>query len=569
MPTNKKSGQPPSDDDDDFFKPTSNSTLAKIFGISKGSTTSTRNSPEIVSSATKTTASKISDRYGSSSFRYVPPQEISESHSDGEKSSKKSSAEWSLLQASVVTAYKLINNDNTALGKLGLALLCSGSEYRILIYRTKTDALATLNLAVSSKLFLKNEYLQFRSDDESFWSVLFENLAERDRLLKTIQNVCTIQKEQPHRVPPIPASRTIPIIEEPDSDVEKCKASLISRMARVGQPILPQDKPHSTTEVSDSSDTDARFETVPRSSIPLHRRAASGGSGKVQSVPMGLQMIPSAANALTTAIAGQNMLHTATDVNFNLFMTESRMQGTEVRMNLSKLESKLDRVLDKIDFINLNSGRGSDEKSPIDKDGDMLALEEKILELKKENHALKGKLRTMEAEIDSRMNDTILRQQLIESEKRCKEFELTVATLHEDLVACRNRNDLNLRETERLKGEIDANNKLIAEKAKEITILTNQIGEAQNRVTLSDEKNLLLMTKIELLENTAQSMEQELKCFQSKAITSEKVDDLVKAIMNSCYQRMSDQIDDARTLKIIGQTIKQETRAALAQRQAK
>ncbi|XP_065082903.1 uncharacterized protein LOC135705223 [Ochlerotatus camptorhynchus] len=568
MPTNNRGGQPPSDDDDDFFKPTPNSTLAKIFGIAKGKTASTRNSPEIVSSATKPTASKVSDRYGASSFRYVPPQEVVETHSDGETSANKSSAEWSLVQACVVTAYKLVNNTNTTQGKLGLALLNSGSEFRILIYRTKTDAVATLNLASSSKLFLKNEYLQFRSDDESFWSVLFENPAERDRLLRTIKDVCTIEKEQQHRVPPVPASRTIPIVEEPDSDIEQSKASLISRMARVGQSILPQDKPLSTTEVSDSSDTDARFETIPRSNIPPHRRAASGGSGKIQPVSMGMQMVPSAANALTTAIAGQNMLHTATDVNFNLFMTENRMQGTEVRMNLSKLESKLDRVLDKIDCINLNSGGGSAEKSAIDKDEDILALEEKIFELKKENHALKGKLRTMEAETSFRKNDAVLRQQLTESEKCCKEFEEKVAALQEDLVANRYRSDLDLKEIERIKGEFDTKNQLIAEKAKEISLLTNQIGEAQKRETLSNEKNSLLMKQIEELQNTAKNME-ELKSLQPKATSSESLDDLVKAIMNSCFQRMSEQIDDARTLKIIGNAIKQETKAALARRQTK
>ncbi|XP_019538559.3 uncharacterized protein LOC109409565 [Aedes albopictus] len=576
MPTTNKAGQA-SDDDDDFFKPTSNSTLAKIFGISKSDASAavSKKSPDRESSKVMPSSSKVSDRYGTSSFRYVPPsqQGAVDSTTDGggaEHSENQASSEWNLAQASVVTAYKLVDNENTAQGKLGLALLRSGLEFRILIYRTKTDALATLNLAATTKLFLKNGYLQFRSDDDAFWSVLFENSAERDRLLATIQGVCILEQEQrppEHRVPPIPASRTIPIVEEPDSDAEKGKASLISRMARVGQPILPQSKPMSTTEVSDSSDTDARFETIPRPNIPPHRRpGGNGGIAKLQSPTMGMQMIPSAANALTTAIAGQNLLHTATDVNFNLFMTESRMQGTEVRMNLSKLESKLDRVLDKIDLVNLNSG--GEGKTSIDKDEDILALEEKILELKKENHALKGKLRSLEAEVHSRNEDVHLKQQLADSEKRNAEFQETITSLQKDIEASRDKSENDLRELDKIRKELETTKQLLHDNSKEFESLSNQLNESHDKQATLSEENSQLVKQREECQTTTKSMEQELKTWKEKAARSElEMEELIKAIMNNCFQRMCDQISDARTLKIIGQTIKHETKAALARRQ--
>ncbi|XP_021707321.1 FK506-binding protein 15-like [Aedes aegypti] len=571
MPTTNKAG-PVSDDDDDFFKPTSNSTLAKIFGVPKGgAAVNKKSSPEKDSRSIQSTpSSKVSDRYGASSFRYVPPSEAVDSTTDGEQPGSKPSSDWNLVQASVVTAYKLVGNENTPQGKLGLALLRSQAEFRILIYRTKTDALATLNLDAATKLFLKNEYLQFRSDDDDFWSVLFENPVDRDRLLAAIEGVCLLELErQPHkqRVPPIPASRTIPNVEEPDSDAEKGKANLISRMARVGQPILPQAKPVSTTEVSDSSDTDARFETIARPSIPPHRRPGNGGVGKIQPVTMGMQIIPSAANALTTAIAGQNLLHTATDVNFNLFMTESRMQGTEVRMNLSKLESKLDRVLDKIDLMNLNST--GEAKSNTDKDDDILALEEKILELKKDNHALKGKVRSLEAEVSTRNEDVHLKQQLAESEKRYSDLQLTVAAIQKDLTSSRDKSEVDLREMERIRLEQDATKQSLHEKAKEIELLTEQLKDAHNSQSSLREENSKLVKQNEDLQSTLNNMEQQLKSLNEKVTGSEPVDELIKTIMNNCFQRMCDQIDDARTLKIVGQTIKHETKAALARRQKK
>ncbi|XP_062564104.1 FK506-binding protein 15 [Armigeres subalbatus] len=549
----------PASDDDDFFKPASNSTLAKIFGVSKNSTAASRKSPETANQ------SKVSDRYGASSFRYIPPQQAIDSTTDGDHPEHKRPPEWNLLQASVVTAYKLINETNTPQGKLGLALLRSEFAFRILIYRTKTDALTTLNLQVGTKLFLKNEYLQFRSDDDGFWSVLFEAADERDRLLNTIQDVCILELEQPQqRVPPIPASRTVPIVEEPDSDAEKGKASLISRMARVGKPILPQDNPVSTTEVSDSSDTDAHFETIARPNIPHRRTGGASTTGKIHQAPIGLQMIPSAANALTTAIAGQNLLHTATDVNFNLFMTESRMQGTEVRMNLSKLESKLDRVLDKIDLLNLNSA--DDGKSSTDKDQDMLLLEEKILELKKENLALKAKVRAMETKVSTK-NEDVLKQKLSESEIRYTELQLMVEALQKDLVASRDTNKSDFREFERIKKEQEANIEMVQNKSKEIELLTEQLKDVHKKILTLQENNSMLMKQNEELQATNKTMAQELSTIQTKSSETElHFDELVKTIMNNCFQRMCDQISDARTLKIVGQTIKQETKAALARR---
>uniref|UniRef100_A0A1Q3FYC1 Uncharacterized protein n=1 Tax=Culex tarsalis TaxID=7177 RepID=A0A1Q3FYC1_CULTA len=557
-----------SDDDDDFFKPSANSTLAKIFGITKISSPPKKTPTAGIQANAPTSVgggSKISDRYGASSFRYVPPTPEPDV-SPSSTTTTEPATEWNLVQASVVTAYKLIGNENTAQGKLGIALLSSGTAFRILLYRSKTDALATLNISAGTKLFLKQEYLQFQSDDECFWSVLFENVAERDRLLGTFEHVCGVEQEKllpPAR--PVPASRTVPIVEEPESDVDRSKANLISRMARVGQPILPQDKPAaaaaaSTTEVSDSSDTDAaaaaavRIETIPR-----HRRTGSG-SGKMHPVTIGMQMVPSAALS-----AGQSMLQTAADVNFNMFMAENRMQSTEVRMNLSKLESKLDRVLDKIDLLNVGGGGGSTEgKSLLDKDEDILALEEKVLELKKENHALKGKIRTLEVEGKSIREHSLAKESLLEAEEMCHELSEKVALLEMELKTSQDKADEDRIQIDRKVQEMALKDETIESKTKEMRFLEEQLQIAKSKEKETSEANTALEIQIQNLQQSLKVIEKRLEDQKNVETTSKTLlDGLVKDIMNSCYQRLSERIDDGRVLKIIGQTIKQETKAAL------
>ncbi|XP_055609381.1 uncharacterized protein LOC129756503 [Uranotaenia lowii] len=563
-----------SDDDDDFFKPTPNSTLAKIFGIAKPSTNTIKRKeepnprPDVAKErGTVSSASKISDRYGSSSFRYVPPSATQQNESDKIRETKTSqektnNPEWIVALASVVTAYKLIDNNNKGLGKLGLALLKLDTALKIILYRTKTDALATLNVTPTTEIYVKSEYLQFRTDDESFWSVLFDKSVEKEQILTILGKVCLIHletTEPPEPKPPVPAARSFPIVEEPESEVETSnKHRLISRMARMGQSILPQsDKTSSVNEVSDSSDTDvARIETIPRH----HRRSGSGG--KIHPVAIGMQMVPSsqAAAAFSSAIAGQSMMQTATDVNFNLFMTESRMQGTEVRMNLSKLETKLDRMLDKIELININNG--SDARSNIDKDEDILQLEEKNLELKKENHVLKNKVKNLESKTSSAEEFTSLKDNLAASERQCNFYSKEIEQLQQDLHLSNVENDKNLKQIENLSNEITAKNSIISEKTEELKVLNEKL---QIMITEQDsmrQNNALLVKQVENLEKSIASLEDQIQK-QSPQKGKQDFDMMIKEIMNNCFQKLCDKLEDKNTLRVIGQTLKQETKAVL------
>uniref|UniRef100_A0A182MUB4 WH1 domain-containing protein n=1 Tax=Anopheles culicifacies TaxID=139723 RepID=A0A182MUB4_9DIPT len=546
------------DSDDDETAPTATGQyLAKIFGIApkaavgNGKRANAPVAPKPV---------KISERYGPSSFRYIPAEpDDEEATEDANKP-----PEWSIVRASVVTAYKLVNGDNMFLGKLGLALLNSTIGHRLLLYRTKTDVLGTVTLERSTKILLKQDYLQFTADDSNeFWSVLFESETDRQALLNVIESCCQVDRE--------------PVIEEPLSEVEKDveppknkRSELAARMARMGGQAMPSMLEKSkappiptTAPGSDSSDTsDSKIETI--STRPI-RRPNVMSAVNMQMVPMA-GMIPT--NASGMPVSGQPTGATMADMNFNLVMSESRMQNTEMRMNLTKLESKLDRVLDKIDLLNLH-GSGDRTTGTVDKDAEVLELEEKLLELKRANHALKSKVRTLEtAERDGKREaDAMLEeklQTLEESERRLKESALS---LERRLEASR----LEVAQQKQMLGELEK--KLTEEKhsteskTKEMRTMQEQLEEAQRerdrlkaQVEQDNCQSEKLHTQIEQLQKECNKLREANERRAPPAASSAS---LVKDIMNGCYQQLCDQIVDPQVLKIIAQTIKRETKAAL------
>ena len=65
-------------------------------------------------------------------------------------------------------------------GKLGLALLSSQiqnqNQYRILLYVTKTQPVATIKIGHDFKLAIqKNNYASFYDENKQLWSVLFDS----------------------------------------------------------------------------------------------------------------------------------------------------------------------------------------------------------------------------------------------------------------------------------------------------------------------------------------------------------------------------------------------------------
>lgn len=88
---------------------------------------------------------------------------------------------WSLnfspvIVDTTVAGYKVINNENTVVGKLGFAILVSDKkDLKMILYKSKTDLLSTLIVRETNKIFQKGKFIQYLDKDQNFWSVLFES----------------------------------------------------------------------------------------------------------------------------------------------------------------------------------------------------------------------------------------------------------------------------------------------------------------------------------------------------------------------------------------------------------
>ncbi|XP_035779268.1 inner centromere protein-like [Anopheles albimanus] len=586
-------GDRDSADEDDFFKPSiagsgGKSSLAKIFGLTSSKAASVPDRAKAVTVEAPKSI-KVSDRYGPSNFRYIPSTEPGAEEQEQpatEETSKKPPLEWVIVRASIVSAYKLVDNDNKFLGKVGLVLLkSSATAHRLLLYRTKSDVLCAATLNRETKLLLKQDYLQFRADETNeFWSILFESEADRGVMLPLIEGCCTIERE-PLVEEPEPSPKPEKEPEEPveqvnnnsssSSNSNSRKIQLVARMARMGQAIpLPPEKQRSTSDRppipssppvvaggSDSSDdtSDSKIETIPSLAIPIAARRPN------VTHTLNMQMVPLAGMMTTSGASGHSTA--STDVNLNLLLGETRMQNTEMRMNLTKLESKLDRVLDRIDLLSVHGDRGA--SGALEKDAELLQLEEKVLDLKRENHSLRGKLQTAQQVTEERHSQ---HAQLVEKIRSLTESEETlreeIAELKAKVEAGSTDREVEKERQRELEMQLSDARQTEKRKTKELEQTVRELEEHRKK-----EKQLqleLVEERKRSLEATAQAeqLQQELQSWKGKVAECESAPQpstgsLVKDIMNNCYQQLCDQITDSQILRLIASTIKRETKAAL------
>lgn len=119
---------------------------------------------------------------------------------DDDKSSNtdsESKTDWQVLLAKLVTAYKVINGNNTIIGRLGFAILISDpkKELKMILYKSKIDLLSTLVVREACKIFQKGNFIQYLDQHQNFWSVLFESESDRDEALRLLEERCPIQRD--------------------------------------------------------------------------------------------------------------------------------------------------------------------------------------------------------------------------------------------------------------------------------------------------------------------------------------------------------------------------------------
>lgn len=498
---------------------------------------------------------------------------------DEERSSKsptdsESKTDWQVLMAKLVTAYKVINNTNTVIGKLGFAILISDkSELKMILYKSKIDLLSTLIVREANKIFQKGNFIQYLDAHQNFWSVLFENESDRDEAVRLLEERCTIQKDEMEKS--ISASETKVNESENKEDDEAAKtevddsavgtsdkacetdpeekqtkvmkANILSRMARMGKKIVLPNKT-SNSESCDSSDP----ENSPK------RKANTVNSSPVLQVAK-LQHGPTAhSTAHTVEFAkhshGNIISAASSDSSLNLMM----MQNTEIRFNLSKLDSKLDKLCDKLEVLSTNSlSVSSNDKNNNDsvREEDIMRLEEKILLIKRENIHLKSIIRELEEKLRGKcegssdeLNELKVQLKSVQQENKNISLELD------------NKNEVIRHLEAKVKDSVEE---------REIQLKNNEADLAELKSQLNVSSRYVQDLQASLDRFQMQRDSNPSKDTQTDAKPDAPSDVVIKEIMNNLYFKLCEKISNANdlkqseVLKIIGQTIKQETSECL------
>lgn len=476
--------------------------------------------------------------------------------------------QWKTIVAKVVLAYKLfvykfiffheeialfilhfhsVQEQNVSQGKIAMAVIQSDRRIRFILYRSKTQILSTLTMDEeqqgaddrrSSSITIKPDYLQYFDDDGHFWSLHFEG-NDRSEILTAIgQSV-----------------DDMPIVE---TATETSPPSLHVRMTKMGgHQLLPLAAASAHEEIDEykEADDDDDPPNKWKPDVPTRRSI----------MPFNGSSTPTSIAATSTLISYNPIA--AADCGLNSFLSENRIQNTEVRMNLSKLESKIERVIDKLDSL---SGRTVANSKCDNDDDELLLLEEKLLTMKKENRQLR--LQVVE---------------LKEQNRRCREQHNEAddaATLMADNERLRRELTAAKAETVQLDNVRQSDEKKLLDKlqaierhseqeiSKAIASLnavqleqTTDRADAEKRIaTLTDrvaEQNdeIHKLTK----EIDGGKSDRNVEIEKIRTVHAEQIGETVRNIMNALYQQLQSEIGDADVLRICRKLIKAETAAAL------
>lgn len=327
-------------------------------------------------------------------LKYRPPKA-----QQTQKTTDKSS--WTVVIVKIVGAFKLyvacgfvgyylnnqlnycnfsrLNDANTSLGQLGLAILSNLADdtSKLILYKTKEQVLSTFLLQKSSKVYWKPPYFQYHDDMNGFWSLIFSSDADSNEFLAKLNGLCLVDRGE--NTQPEDGSTNVKEEEEEKKDNKSDSATKMMETVITAKSIEPKkstnDKVDGATEQTDNLSAKTKSDVVFRVAKIGHQlpkmhsvadddsdSAHASDTDRVPSMtslksvhipdkPISLapSHLPPKPTNISVALQSQFWPSSSSTFDLNAFATENRIQNTEVRMNISKLDSKLDRVLDNIE----------------------------------------------------------------------------------------------------------------------------------------------------------------------------------------------------------------------------
>lgn len=237
-----------------------------------------------------------------------------------------------------------------------MALLKNSDEdaSKLILYKTKEQILSTLLLSKSSKVYWKPPYLQYHDDLNGFWSLLFRSDSDSNAFFAKLEEVCIIDRaylvksgtnDRKEKVEPTVESTELRNHNVDETDITitstaKAKSDVVYRVAKIGHQL-----PKIIPVADDDSDSTLLSDTE---KIPSNQPIQSIYNIPEKPTAMATTQIPPKPANISVALQ-PSFWPASSPFDLNSFAVENRIQHTEVRMHLAKLDSKVDRVLDNIE----------------------------------------------------------------------------------------------------------------------------------------------------------------------------------------------------------------------------
>lgn len=266
----------------------------------------------------------------------------------------------------------------------------------LILYDSAKKQLSRATLSAKMEIIVQNDnYVTYNDDSHSTWSLMCCNSQDCSNIIKEIQNHDVIVRfdNKSSTTPPMIPAKPSSIVHKKDtsatsveksdheSDIDsslckKKKASLISRMAMMGQSILPSlSTIDNTSDSSDNTDCrnqinkNVRHKTI-KSSIKKtnHQKSNDATNAITEDINPALHSSNPDIIPLYTSINGQLVPVTHTNITtmpFNnteradniqqVLLSEQRINNTELRMNLNRVSDKVDQILDKVKLCEIEN----------------------------------------------------------------------------------------------------------------------------------------------------------------------------------------------------------------------
>ncbi|KAF2904958.1 hypothetical protein ILUMI_01217 [Ignelater luminosus] len=553
-------------DDDDFFTPSSTSHLASLFGTSM-------------------TLQKDSD----ASLVYTAPKQPRTSGQETPKISPKPATQSSVAFSKVVEVFRLVDSSYVPVGKCGMAIIASenAKAHELILYKTKQDILSRSNLRSDLTFTIQaNNYVSFGDDQKIQWTAHFDSAKTLDEFTEQIKvcggavipisikptNVCDkdTSAESSIKSEPISSPKNSPVpkkdSDSSDNSSSQARANILSRMAKMGQSILPMNLPKASEQSDSETDEQAvskkpvkkkqKFVLVNGEYVPSDKlKHINNHTSNIQTpefLMLNGQIVPVSALQQSLSTQLQNPIPNQYSIpglpnqvvlnpqvspmsdSLHVFIAENRTHNCEMRMNVTQLSSKLDNILLK---LNQNNRSSSDEITNknvlelqiLEKVKELETSEERISSLQKENTKLQEDLVDNNLVIKSLKQENENQKKLIlEQEQKIGELEKYNQCLENQIT----QNKVLQDNTSQMQQTINDLNQIIEDQK------IKQQSE-ESRENIEEKQNL--KSSLATLNEDIVHLRTQLEDKNSKAdIFSRKL----KQSMNTLFQQIMEDFDD-------------------------